>query len=224
MSTLGEILDDIYTLYPHAMTDAQVTRFLNYEQREIFKEMQIKDSETFTTTEDIETYPLPSNCKIEDIISLKITTDTTVTKNSHFRDYEFAEINDKLSGYKYYDAFDGTFGIYPVPSGTGWNGTIIFNKRPTALDSTNQSATPDLNEDWHRIFVYAGIIEIAGAGPNQDIETVNNYTAKYNALMKDIKQSRYEKMPKYASTKDVMRRARDNYGSRREEDEVVINV
>lgn len=220
MPTLGQILDDIYMLYPHSMTDAQVTTLLNYEQREIFRELQIKDPQTFTTTADVEVYPLPTNCKIEDVEEISIIKNTSVTSSSKPIKHSFAELSEEMTGNRYFDTLNQTFGLYPIPSTTGWIGTIIFKKRPTNLDSTNQSMTPDLNEDWHRILVYAGVIEVAGAGPNPDTDTVNIHTLKYNALMKEIKQSRYERMPKYASTKDVMKKARNSYGSR----EVVDNV
>ena len=115
-----------------------------------------------------------------------MSKDATVTSNSEFTEYTFAELNEAMSGYKYFDAMNGLIGLYPAPDTTGWSVRLIFRKRPALMDSTKTSVKPELKEDWHRIFVYGAIAEIAGSGSNPDITTANNYTQKYNKLMEDI--------------------------------------
>jgi hypothetical protein len=206
--TVQEIITMIQKLYPRATTwtDAEIVTILNSEQREIFRELDSEEIYEFTTVADQWSYSLPSDCAIEFLKYVGLTTDTTITSNSRFQEYSFAEINDELSGYEYFDAFNGLIGLYPMPDTTGWNVRLIYTERPTVLSASSLTASPSLNADWHRILVYATISEIAGAGSNPDIATVNNYTMKYNALMKNITQSRYERTPKYPSTKDVMRK------------------
>lgn len=222
--TLSEILDMMDMLCPSLTTfsDAQKVTVLNEELKSIFRELQENEIYEFDTVADQAIYTKPSSAKLEDFLYVSITTDTTITENTKFSEYQFAELNDELTYKHYYDAFDAGFGVYPVPTTSGWKGRIIYKKRPTLLDSTNQTASPELEEDWHRILVYGAIAELAGAGNNPDIEIANNYSMKYNALLKEIKQSRYERLPKYAATKDVMKRS--NLQGRKTMDEVLIYV
>jgi hypothetical protein len=203
---LSEILAKIKRYYPKAATwtDAEIVSILNDEQREIFRELQIKDMYEFTTIADQWSYLLPSNCSVEFLEYVGLTEDATITSNSDFQEYTYADLNEEMSGYRYFDALNGLIGLYPMPDTSGWNIRLIFRKRPVLMSATILTATPELNEDWHRILVYGAIAEIAGSGSNPDTTTANNYTTKYNELLKEIKQSRYEVTPKYPKTKDVM--------------------
>ena len=197
--TLAEILDRIKRYYPKATTwtDADIVNVMNDEQREIFRQLQLKDMYEFETVEDQCIYSLPTSCEIEFIEYVGATEDTTITSDSEFTEYTFAELNEEMSGYKYFDA-NGLIGLYPVPDATGWNVRLIFYKRPALMDVTKTSEKPELKEDWHRIFVYGAIAEIAGSGSNPDITTANNYSVKYNKLMEDILLAKYnnKKHPK----------------------------
>ena len=198
--TLAEILAKVKRYYPKAATwtDAEIVNVMNDEQREIFRQLQLKDIYEFETIADQWAYTLPSNCEIEFLEYVGVSKDATVTSNSEFTEYTFAELNEAMSGYKYFDAMNGLIGLYPAPDTTGWSVRLIFRKRPALMDSTDTSETPELKEDWHRIFVYGAIAEIAGSGSNPDITTANNYTQKYNKLMEDILLAKYnnKKHPK----------------------------
>lgn len=202
--TLAEILTKIKRYYPKAATwtDAEIVSIINDEQREIFREMQLKDMYEFETVANQWSYSLPSNCEIAFLEYVGLTTDSTITSDTSFQEYTYAELNDKMTGYRYFDAFNGLIGLYPMPDTTGWNIRLIYRKRPKLLDSTKQTETPELKEDWHRIFVYGAIAEIAGSGSNPDITTANNYTQKYNALMSEIKLAKYNNRP-YPKTKNI---------------------
>jgi hypothetical protein len=198
--TLAEILAEIKRYYPRATTwtDAEIVNILNDEQREIFRQLQLKDIYEFETVADQWAYTLPSNCEIEFLEYVGLTKDATITSDSSFQEYIYASLNENMSGYKYFDAFNGLIGLYPMPDTTGWNIRLIFRKRPALMDSTDTSETPELKEDYHRIFVYGAIAEIAGSGSNPDTTTANNYINKYNSLMKDILLAKYnnKKHPK----------------------------
>jgi hypothetical protein len=200
--TLTEILAKIKRYYPKASTwtDAEIVSILNDEQREIFRELQLKDIYEFETIADQWSYSLPSNCEVEFLEYVGLTKDATITSNSSFQEYTYAELNEEMSGYRYFDALNGLIGLYPMPDTTGWNIRLIFRKRPALLSVSNLSDSPELKEDWHRILVYGAISEIAGSGSNPDTTTANNYTLKYNALMGDIKLAKYNNKP-YPRTK-----------------------
>lgn len=200
--TLSEILAKIKRYYPKAATwtDAEIVSILNDEQREIFRELQLKDIYEFNTVADQWSYTLPTNCSVEFIEYVGLTEDATITSDSTFQEYTLADLNENMSGYKYFDAFNGLIGLYPMPDTAGWSIRLIFRKRPALMDSTVLTTTPELSEDWHRILVYAAIVEIAGSGSNPDVATVNNFTAKYNELMGQILLAKYNNKP-YPRTK-----------------------
>lgn len=206
--TLAEILDKIKRYYPKAATwtDDEIVGVINDEQKEIFRELQLRDMYEFETVENQLTYSLPSNCEVEGIEYVGVTKDEIVTSDSSFQEYTYADLNEELSGCRYFDALNGLIGLYPAPEASGWNVRLIYRKRPALLSTSNPSASPDLKPDWHRILVYGAIVEIAGSGSNPDITTANNFAIKYNELMREIKQSRYEAAPKYPRTRDVMKR------------------
>ena len=205
--TLAEILDRIKRYYPKATTwtDVEIVNVINDEQREIFRQLQLKDIYEFETVEDQCIYSLPTNCEIEFLEYVGVTEDSTITSSSEFTEYTFAQLNEAMSGYKYFDAMNGLIGLYPAPDTTGWSVRLIFRKRPALMDSTDTSETPELKEDWHRIFVYGPIAEIAGSGSNPDITTANNYTVKYNKLMEDILLAKYNNKKHPKNIKDWSR-------------------
>jgi hypothetical protein len=195
--TLAQILAEIKRYYPKAATwtDAEIVNIINDEMREIFREMQKTDMYEFETVENQWSYLLPTNCSIEFLEFVGLTKDATITSNTVFQEYSLASLNETLTGYKYFDAYNGLIGLYPAPDTTGWNIRLIYKKRPALMSTDNTGATPDLEEDWHRIFVYGPIAEIAGAGSNPDVTTSNNYTMKYNALMQKILLAKYNNKP-----------------------------
>lgn len=205
--TLAEILAKIKRYYPRATTwsDAEIVSILNDEQREIFRELSLKDIYEFNTVADQWSYALPTNCSIEFLEYVGLTEDAVITSDTNFREYTFADINETMYGYKYFDAFNGLIGLYPMPDTTGWNIRLIFRKRPALMDSTDTGETPELKEDWHRIFVYGAIAEIAGSGSNPDTTTANNYTAKYNELMGQILLAKYNNKAHSKNIKDWSR-------------------
>jgi len=205
--TLAEILTKIKRYYPKAATwtDAEITSILNDEQREIFRELQIKDIYEFNTVADQWSYSLPTNCEVEFLEYVGLTKDAVITSNSEFQEYTLADLNENMSGYRYFDAFNGLIGLYPMPDTTGWNIRLIFKKRPALMNSSNTGETPELREDWHRILVYGAIAEIAGSGSNPDTTTANNYTQKYNELMGQILLAKYLNNPRSKKLKDWSR-------------------
>ena len=213
MATVQQLIDKVdkrYSIPPDWDNDDIIDVF-NDEMRHIFRELQIKASPyEFTTIAGQPFYSMASDMEIEFIEYVGVTTDTTVTVNSYFREYEYeSDMNKILSGYKYGVTPGGeNLILYPIPDTTGYNVRVIYYKRPALLSGDDLTATPGIEEDWQIILVYAAIIEIAGSGDNPDIAIVNNYTRKYNDIMEQILQSRYERLPKYPRTKDVMKRGK----------------
>lgn len=205
--TVSEILTKIKRYYPKAATwtNAEIISILNDEQREIFREIQETDIYEFETVENQLTYSLPSDCEIEFIKYVGLTKDVTITSISQFQEYTYAELDEEISGNRYFDAFNGLIGLYPVPDTTGQNVRLIYEKRPDLLNSNDLAASPELKIDWHRIFVYGAIAEIAGSGSNPDTTTANNYTLKYNKLMEDILLAKYNNKKHGKKVKDWSR-------------------
>jgi hypothetical protein len=217
MSTVQEILNKVKLFCPKASTwtDQSIIDLFNDEMNEIFRELQSEGIYEFETVQDLPFYTMANDMQIEFIRFVGITTDSTVTADSKYNEYDFADTNELMIGNRYYDALNGLIGIYPVPTESGWNCKIIYGRRPNVLSASNLNDRPNIKEDWHRLLVYSAIIDIAGAGHNPDITMVNNYSAKYNELWKEVLQSRYERKPEYPKTRDAMKKGRFSQRSSR---------
>lgn len=211
MATVQQLIDKVdkrYSIPPDWDNDDIIDVF-NDEMRHIFRELQLKNTYEFTTIAEQPMYSMPADMSIEFIEYLGVTKDDPVTEKSYFQRYEYEpDMNRPLSGYKYSTTPGGeNLILYPIPDTTGQTVRVIYSKRPKLLSSSDLNATPEIQEDWQIILVYAAIIEIAGSGDNPDIAIVNNYTRKYNSIMEEILQDKHERSPNYPRTKDVMRKS-----------------
>lgn len=208
--TLQQIVDMQEDLYPAASnwTDTKKVGILNAEIRETFRDMKTRAVASIQTVADTYIYNLPAGVSKEHILWVGYTTDTAIDDDSRFSEHKYALINTGLSGRKWYDALDDQIGIYPIPDTTSENIVIIYDKVPAALIQTTMTGVPEITATWHRILVYALIIEIAGSGNKPDTKIVNMYTSKYNDLKMLIIRDRYDREQSYPVTRDVMRKKR----------------
>ncbi|MFT9498245.1 hypothetical protein [Anaerosolibacter sp.] len=205
--TLQELLDDIDGRFSNPFTQAQKINWINITQREIFREMALKEILQFNTIADQALYDLKTlsgnNLEFEMIES--VTLDN--------KKYAPKFINDEAVYYSYYKVLDNYIGFYPVPKKSDLIVNIYYEKRPETLSSSNLTKTPDLREDYLEILKYGVFVIMAKA--LKDVALANNYVGEYNDMMKKIKQEKYEKMSKYPQTQDVMNKARNRYYPKR---------
>lgn len=210
MPTLQQLLTDIDLRMPNSFTQANKIDWLNEVQREVFRELGIQDILEFDTVANMPFYDLTDlaqNIEFEMIKSL--TVDNT--------NYDPADLNQEAKYNIFYKVLDYNnsetpkIGIYPTPTKSDLKIRIFYERRPTLLTASALTAVPDLKEDYQSILKYGVWIIIAES--MDDITKANNYTLKYNAELKRIKQEKYEKMAKYPCTIDVI--PKKNYTYRR---------
>jgi hypothetical protein len=175
--------------------------------RIVFRELQKEQLYDWDTVADQLFYTMPSDMEIEFINYVGVTTDATVDEYSRFQRYLYAsDPNVTLTGYNFFASpSGGELGLYPILTETGGTIRARYFERPTLLSSSDLTAQLNLKPDWQNLLVYGAIAEIANSGNNPDTEISNNYRRMYNDLLRECKQNRYERMPVYPSTKDVMK-------------------
>lgn len=196
MPTIGEILNDIdNSRLPNIFTTDQKLYWANEIMKQIFKYMNYTDIYYIYTEKDKAIYPLASDCVIDELKTVEISNttmnpvetidyDSERFKNITFIRYFFKGVNDtrNLTNF-YYDAYNGQFGIYPVPEKDYYLIETIYDKKPTLLRSDNLTFVPEINEHYHPILTYYICAQLALSGNNPDTELGNNYLAQYNNLL-----------------------------------------
>jgi hypothetical protein len=206
MSTVQQICDYIDRKYPNSETDANKVSDLNDIHKRIFVRLARLKNETElyedTTIANQLTYNLPSDCKIDDVALVKVSQTTTITVSTEWDTFEFAGIKDDTTmGYYYGDGGNGLISLLKddLPISTaGLSIRIFYWKRPNALSSSNMSATPELDEDYHDVLKFQLISELASQGHNPDTEIADFWQAKADEFLKEIEDSlsdRYNKAP-----------------------------
>ena len=198
MATLGEVLTYIDTVLPNKVSNTLKIGLINDEQRKIFKFMNPVGMATFTTIGDQFSYNIPSDCSIDLIQQVLVTSSTSsVDSETAFNNYEFAGLDQEMSGGNfYYDVF-GKIGLYPVPDKNGYTGRIIYSKRPVLFSSTNDSTVEFNTEaDWIDVIKFKVMSRVAKCGNYPDIELANNYESDAMEIEKKLKMDRANKKMK----------------------------
>lgn len=143
------------------------------------------------TIADQLTYSLPSNCTIDNIITIKVSQSTTITASTEWDTHEYAALTDNVdTGYYYSRATDSVFAL--VKDGAAINTAglsirIFYYKTPNALSAV--ADTPELDSDYHDLLKYALIQTLASQGQNPDTEVADYWQKKYDEFMQDVKES-----------------------------------
>ncbi|MFW9968619.1 MAG: hypothetical protein ACFFDF_00365 [Candidatus Odinarchaeota archaeon] len=204
MPTVQQIIDYVNRKYPNQETDANKIIDLDNLHKHLFVEIAKLKNDLIPYNWDSIAgqlyYSLPDDCTIDNIITLKVSQDTTVTEDTEWNTYEYAGINDDTTtGYWYGKGVSGTIALldYDEPIDTsGYTISMFYYERPNALDAVTD--TPELNADYHDLLKFGLIQELAAQGNNPDTEIANYWQAKYDEFMKEVKDSlsdRYNKAP-----------------------------
>jgi hypothetical protein len=182
MSTVQEILTDIDVRIPNSFTNAQKIGWINEILLQIYKYMNSDEKEmcTFLTVLDQLTYLLPLNLTLDEIITVSISNETTISSDTVFTVYEFKGPNEELNGNNYFDALNGLIGIYPIPDTTGYTVNILYEKKPDLLSATALTAIPGIDEKYHNILTFYCCNVIAKSGNNPKVTLSNNYAVDFN--------------------------------------------
>jgi len=204
MSSIQQICDYADRKCYNSETDANKVSDLNDIHTEVFvKIARLKNEyemyETFTVANQL-TYSLPTNCTIDNIIAVKVAQTTTVTSSTEWDTYEFAGLNDDTTtGHWYGDAANQKISLLdddlPITT-AGLSIRIFYYKKPAALSSSNMSAIPELDTDYHSLLKYRLIQELASQGHNPDTEIADYWQKKYDEFMQTVEHNLNEKYNK----------------------------
>lgn len=183
MPTVQQILDDVKNVrYPPAsvFTNAQLLNFGNEILRKIWQWMDNQEIYSFNIIANQPTYTLPTNGQtLEKITVIEIATDST---QEEWNEYYFnGLLGSTDADYYFYDAYNGTFGISPIPTTSITNGgRIFYGKKFTLMSDGDLTATPAVNEDYHSLIVNYICMKAAESGNNPDVVMRNNFAQSYN--------------------------------------------
>ncbi|WP_342416268.1 hypothetical protein NST83_01185 [Paenibacillus sp. FSL R10-2782] len=188
---LQEILDEIAEKYPHGLPSSSVLRKLNTLQQELFRlYFRVNTMIRYEVVTGVFAYPMPA--KRSNIIDVVVGE----------REYVYYAVKGQADCPFYYITESDELGIYPTPDEDGTM-IISYYKEPTLLVEADLKVVPDLDSDYHMLLVYGTLAQIC-EGFN-DVDMVNNYTAKFNGLLEDFKRVIHE-TPDYPVIENVMGR------------------
>jgi len=204
MSAVQQIIDYADRKFPNSETDANKIIDLDDLHKKAYVQIaRLKNDYEIYETETIAdqlTYSLPSNCTIDNIISIRVSQSTTITASTIWDTYEYAGLNDKIdNGYFYGRATSSVVALTKLglPIGTdGLSIRIFYYRTPVSLSAVTD--TPELDSDYHDLLKYGLIQTIAAQGHNPDTEIADYWQKKYDEFMEDVKESlgdRYNSAP-----------------------------
>lgn len=200
MPSVQQLLNDVRTRLPSStatFTDGVVIGWFNDTQNEIFRYMASTEIYEFDTIKSQALYNMASDMEIDKIKSVQMSDSTVIDGTEGYVTYEFAGIDEELSGNCYYDAL-GQIGFYPVPStsGSGYNVKIHYEASPVQLSTATLSTIPSINDEYQDILKWRACRDIAGSGNSPDANLAVYYQRLYDDLFRRIKLDYYKRKAK----------------------------
>lgn len=205
-TTVKQILDDIQVRLPHEYSQESLMLWINETMKKIYKDIALQDCYSFVTSAGQNVYSLPENCSIDMITSVTISSNSRTAQNQ-YNWGEFKEIRSYISDEKmnvpgYYDATEGTIGLYPCPEDVR-KVFIYYLKKPKMITSENDYI--ELDDNFIDLVKYNVMSIIAMSGHNPDIELANEYILLYNNLVQKANESKNEQQQRYPIIRNVNR-------------------
>ena len=207
IATLQQIIDVLNDEIPdHGASDATLCRLINSVQMDVYLKLgrlsnYVEKYQGSDTVADQLGYPLPSNCRISDIVTIEVATSTD---NTEYETYEFRALKDTDRYGKYFgDLTESTFFLLDTGNPISTSGLevyIYYNKRPTAFDDSDLTLVPELDTDYHQLLEYGLIQRMYSRGSYPDTEKADYWQAMFDEKMIDVKNAMEEK---YANAPEI---------------------
>lgn len=205
MATVQQIITYADRKFPNQDSSANKILDLDDIHKAIYVELarlknDIEIVDGGTTVAGQLTYPLPANCTIDNIVSIKVSQSATITASTEWYTHEYAGLNDDISSGTFYIRANSTEiglikdGEYIATSGL----QIMFYYYKTPAAITLVTDTPELDSDYHDLLKFGLIQTLASQGHNPDTEIADYYQKKYDEFMQNVVDSlsdRYNKAP-----------------------------
>lgn len=205
MPTVQAILNNA-DKYRNSYSAADKVDWMDAVQREIFQDVPHEAVPyTFDTVDGFAFYPLPADCDPLGVKQVVIETKAGSEKYTTLR-YVSVESEERFSSSDEFYSVQANQNLFlnPLPTSDteGRKVYLYYNKRPETLSSTNLSAIPDLEEDFHELLVLGTKAKIAEARGEFDdkAEFDLSFSRLYQQYVKRYKFN----FPEYSSVKDVM--------------------
>lgn len=173
---LSEILLDANLLVPNALNDEIKVRWLNQDQRQLYRDFGFPDvSHDFLTEPGVNLYFLPDDCSRERITSVIVND----------MDYQYVTVDDELKE-RCWSIIEEKLWIYPIPS-VEQQAYFNYRPRPSDMRIDMQDEEPTFPEDFHELLVLGIGIRIARS--TQNVNKSMELQADFDRLLLNAKRS-----------------------------------
>lgn len=208
---LGEMLNYIDAVLPNTVSTEIKVKFINDEQKKIFKYMNEVDMYEVITIAGQPIYSIPSDCEVELIDQVLVASSTeAVTADTQFNAYKYAGQNDSLDGGNFYFDALGKLGLYPIPDKTNYALRIIYEKRPIIFATADTATEFNIEGDFLDFIQNKVMSKIAKTGNYPDIELANNYEIEASSIESKLKMDRAKKRTKNPKSRYSYKEGWDN--------------
>ncbi|MEC0265132.1 hypothetical protein [Paenibacillus anseongense] len=192
--------------YRNSYADSDKVDWIDAILKQIYQEVPHEAVPySFQTVSGFAYYPLPEDC---DLLGIKEVTIETQAGSGKFVKIEYASL-DSSKNYseseEFFTTLERNLVINPSPD-NNTEGKLIYlyyNKRPATLSSSDTSATPDLEEDFHELLVLGLKSQIAQA--RLEFEDASEFDRRFSGLLAQYKRRYRKNYPEYPKTKDMGR-------------------
>lgn len=152
---LSEILEQVDTMVPNALSQAIKVSWVNQIQNQLYRDYPFPEAiMQFTVNSGQSLFVLPSDCpedRIEEVI----------INEEH---YPFLPQNASIDG-QFCTVVAGTLMIYPEPTAVG-TGYLFYKQRPTQLSATDLTVESNFPVDFHELLVLGCASRVAKTSPD----------------------------------------------------------
>lgn len=201
-TTVRQLVDDIQVRLPNTYDDNRLMLWINETMKKIYKDLAIQEYYSFETTKNQKLYSLPSDCSIDMIKNVVISTKAKDSNNSNWGMFEklrFYDLKESMNEKGYYDGTEGSIGIFPTPTDSR-KINIYYHKKPKMVTSLDD--TIEIDDNYVDLVKYNVLSIIAMSGHNPDTELANEYILLYNNLVQKANESKNENQQKYTTIRD----------------------
>ena len=191
MATVTEIIDYAELMYPRVIdiSDSNKLIIINQLLKEIDNRlMRVRwenDPYEAYSVANQASYSLPSNCNPKDILKIMVSQvdSDEITSSTEYDIFDYVALNDKtnVDFGNFYMLQDGLLYLFKdgFPLATSDLSIRIFYYRDTAK-LTLVTETPDIEEDYHNLFKYGLIQNVASIGDNPEALIADYWQKKFD--------------------------------------------
>lgn len=197
--TLTQIIAKSAERYTTTRTTANQGAAICDIQRQLYTKLGLlkPQYETYSadTIEDQASYSLPSNCRIENVLS--VTVEKTADGNNH-EEYTYAPFEQQNTYGRYFTRGPSvdTFMLFKDGEAIQDDGReilIYYYERPVNFDGSDLTITPALDTDFHDYFWMKLIEDNASCGDYPDFAVARAWRAEADLYFADIRNAMLER-------------------------------